>query len=189
MKMESMLCPQCGAPIRLDNESDNCICPYCGTQIKFDEQKDHDNSIVEKTNDEISEERFSISKEDLIELAHMNIDDLKKKRNKRIFTSLGITAIIVAAVGAFKSLGVDENTLNTLAGVAIATNAGVVGVSTGRIIEAFMAVKTAKEGLEKFEEDKYNLEDYKAFLIGAIEYAGKTLEQMETELEHKGVSM
>lgn len=134
---------------------------------------------------------MTMSKEDIIKIAEMNIDDLKKQRLKKIFTCLGITAAIVGGVAAANFAGMDNSALVKTGAIAMAANSGIASVTVQNVFVAHTAIKTAKEGLEKFERGDYDMDEYyNEFLKGAVEFAGKTLEEMEAKLEQsKGVAM
>lgn len=134
---------------------------------------------------------MTMSKEDIIKIAEMNIDDLKKQRLKKIFTCLGITAAIVGGVAAANFAGMDHRALVETGAKAMAINSGIVGVTVPNIFVAHAAIKTAKQGLEEFKRGDYDMDKYyNEFLKGSIEFAGKTLEEMEAKLEQsKGVAM
>lgn len=134
---------------------------------------------------------MTMSKEDIIKIAEMNIDDLKKQKLKKIFTCLGITAAIVGGVAAANFAGMDNSALVKTGAIAMAANSGIASVTVQNVFVAHTAIKTAKEGLEKFERGDYDMDEYyNEFLKGAVEFAGKTLEEMEAKLEQsKGVAM
>ena len=134
---------------------------------------------------------MTMSKEDIIKIAEMNIDDLKKKRLKSILTCLGITAAIVAGVGLAKLAGMDYETLKTTGAIAMAANSGILGVTVPKMFFWNAAVKVVEEALEKYKSGNYDTEEeYDKFLQDALEVAGKTMSEMESRLEqNKGVSM
>lgn len=134
---------------------------------------------------------MTMSKEDIIKIAEMNIDDLKKQRLIKIFICLGITAAIVGGVAAAKFAGVDHEVLVKAGVVATSINTGILGVTVPKVFAAHFAIKTAKQGLEEFKRGDYDMEEYyNEFLKGAIEFADKTLEELEAKLEQsKGVAM
>ena len=49
---------------------------------------------------------MTMDKDEIIRVAEMNIDDLRKSKMKKIFTCLGISAVIVGSVGIAKAAGI-----------------------------------------------------------------------------------
>ena len=134
---------------------------------------------------------MTMSKEDIIKIAEMNIDDLKKKRMKSTFTCLGITAAIIAGVGVAKLSGMDYEALKATGALAMAANSGILGVTVPKMFVSHAAVIVAKEELEKYKSGNYDTEEkYDKFLRSAVDFTGKTMSEMESRLEQsKGVSM
>ena len=134
---------------------------------------------------------MTMDKDEIIQIAEMNIDDLRKRKMKKIFTCLGISAAIVGSVGIAKATGMDYELLNELSTVAIAFNAGVLGVTVDQIFKAYFAEKISKEELEKYKKGEYPTEEeYYTFLKDAVEYAGYKIPDMLNRMDQsKGVLM
>lgn len=131
-----------------------------------------------------------MNKNEIIQIAEMNIDDLRKRKIKRIFTCLGISTAIIAVVAAAKATGIDYNSLNVISTVAMAVNSGILGVTVNNVFKAYLAEKISREELEKYKNGEYPTEEeYYEFLKDAVEYAGYAMTDMEQRMDqNKGVS-
>lgn len=140
----------------------------------------------------LKQEVFNITmnKNEIIQIAEMNIDDLRKRKIKRIFTCLGISTAIIAVVAAAKATGIDYNSLNVISTVAMAVNSGILGVTVNNVFKAYLAEKISREELEKYKNGEYPTEEeYYEFLKAAVEYAGYAMTDMEQRMDQsKGVS-
>ena len=96
-----------------------------------------------------------MNKNEIIQIAEMNIDDLRKRKIKRIFTCLGISTAIIAVVAAAKATGIDYNLLNEISTVAMAANSGILGVTVHNVFKAYFAEKISREKLEKYKNGEY----------------------------------
>ena len=134
---------------------------------------------------------MTMDKDEIIQIAEMNIDDLRKSKMKKIFTCLGISAVIVGSVGIAKATGMPYEMLNEFSTVAIAFNTGILGVTVDQISKAYLAEKISKEELEKYKNGEYSTEEeYYKFLKDAVEYAGHNMSDMIDRInQSKGVSM
>ena len=110
---------------------------------------------------------------------------------KKIFTCLGISAVIVGSVGIAKAAGMPYEMLNEFSTLAIAFNTGILGVTVEQVIRAYLAEKITKGKLEKYKNGEYSTdEEYYTFLKDAVEYAGHKMPDMIDRInQSKGVSM
>ena len=134
---------------------------------------------------------MTMDKNEIIRVAEMNIDDLRKSKMKKIFTCLGISAVIVGSVGIAKAAGMPYEMLNEFSTLAIAFNTGILGVTVEQVIRAYLAEKITKGKLEKYKNGEYSTdEEYYTFLKDAVEYAGHKMPDMIDRInQSKGVSM
>lgn len=140
------------------------------------------------SNDKIPEEILSISKEELLKIAKMNIDDIKKDRLKKVFACLGVIAIVSSYAALAGSLGMDPSTLSA-SSVGVFTAASSIPIK--KLSECLLALKIVKKGYKDYKDGNINLETYyENYLSLAIEAVGKKLEDyLNTEVvetEDKG---
>ena len=139
----------------------------------------------------IPEEILSASKEELLNVAKLNIDDIKKDRLKKVFVCLGVIAAVCLYVDAASSMGMDSSTLS-------ATSAGIITAASSipikRLSECHVALKIIKRGYKDYKDGNIDLNTYyENYLSLALEAAGKSfkdyLNEEAVDTEEKGKGM
>ena len=129
------------------------------------------NEISEETVP-IPEEILSVSKEELLKVAKMNIDDIKKDRLKKVFVCLGVIAVVCFYAVAASSMGMDSAELS-------ASSAGFFAAASSipikRLSECHLALKIVKRGYKDYNDGNIDLNTYyENYLSLALEAAGKS---------------
>lgn len=148
------------------------------------------NEISEETVP-IPEEILSVSKEELLNVAKLNIDDIKKDRLKKVFVCLGVIAAVCLYVDAASSMGMDPSELS-------ATSAGLFTAASSipikRLSECHLALKIVKRGYKDYKDGNIDLNTYyENYLSLALEAVGKSfkdyLNEEAVDTEEKGKGM
>ncbi len=131
------------------------------------------------------------TKEELMELSNATIDKLKLKRNRKIFSTIGLLVALVGSVGAARLIGVDQSVIETMAQGIMIANGVVANFGIMLVFRDNLVIKNFKKGVSKLEAGEINEEDYyKKWLEEAWYFAKINYEEIENELNNgKGHSL
>ena len=124
-------------------------------------------------------------------VAKLNIDDIKKDRLKKVFVCLGVIAAVCLYAVAASSMGMDSSTLS-------ATSAGIITAASSipikRLSECHVALKIIKRGYKDYNDGNIDLNTYyENYLSLALEAVGKSfkdyLNEEAVDTEEKGKGM
>ncbi len=103
MKVSSLNCPNCGAPLVLKEGSNKCFCSNCGTPVLIDDGQVYVNVNINKTITERHiEEKVNKASE---AWAKANEARSEYKMVKIMFSVLAIAIILVVVVGILSKWG------------------------------------------------------------------------------------
>lgn len=125
------------------------------------------------------------TKEELRELSNATIDKLELKRNRIIFSTIGLLVALVGSVGVARLLGVDQSVIESMTQGIMIANGIVANFGIKLVFRDNRVIKNFRKGVAKLEAGEINEEDYyKKWLEEAWYFAKTNYEEIENELNN-----